>query len=276
MPIVFKPENHVYESVDQENPIQWTSVTSLVHLFKEPFDAPKVAEKASKNRKSKWYKMSVDEILSHWNDSNKIAVSLGSWYHDQREQDLIACDTIQRSGRDLSIVSPLVDGDNKFAPDQALTEGIYPEHLVYLKSAGICGQADRVEVVGDTINLYDYKTNKEIKTKGYKHWDGRVEKMLHCLAHVDDCNFMHYALQLSTYMYIMLKHNPNLKPGVIQLEHIIFETDGDNGYGVPNYVYDPQGDPIVKEVVKYDLPFMKKEVRAMIKYIQSHPEILKK
>ncbi len=46
----------------------------------------------------------------------------------------------------------------KFAPDQTIAEGIYPEHLVYLKSASICGQADRVEIVGDRIDIHDYKT----------------------------------------------------------------------------------------------------------------------
>ena len=36
------------------------------------------------------------------------------------------------------------------------------------------------------------------------------------------------------------------------------------------------GDPIVKEVVPYELPYLKKEVRSMINYIKKNPEILNK
>ena len=33
------------------------------------------------------------------------------------------------------------------------------------------------------------------------------------------------------------------------------------------------GDPIVKEVIPYDLPYLKKEVQNMIKHIGTHPEL---
>ena len=52
----------------------------------------------------------------------------------------------------------------KKAPDQKLADGIYPEHMTYLKSASLCGQADRIEVINGKVNIYDYKTNKEIYT----------------------------------------------------------------------------------------------------------------
>jgi len=274
MSIIFNAEDHSYKSIDTSDQTRWISVTTLVSLFKPAFDKYGQAEKSSKNKKSRWYGMSVQEIIQRWESSNKVAVNLGSWYHNQREADLITCDTIQRSGKDVPIIAPLLDGDLKIAPDQSLTEGIYPEHMMYLRSAKICGQADRVEVITDTIDLYDYKTNKEIKTAGFRSWDGKVAKMKHVCSHLDDCNFNHYALQLSIYMYIMLKHNPNLKPGKIVVEHIIFLTDGLDEYGNPIYVYDPNGDPIVEKVVTYNMPYLKKEVQTMIKYIQEHPEIL--
>lgn len=267
--IIFTASDHSYKSIDQKEDIKWTSVTTLVSKFKIPFDKEGIALKTSKNKKSRWYGMTVKDILAQWDRSTDTALKLGSWYHDQREHDLISCSTIQRSGKDLSIISPLMDGEKKIAPDQTLVEGIYPEHMVYLKSAGICGQADRVEVVQDVINLYDYKTNKEIKKKGFKSWQGVVSKMLHCCSHLDDCNYNHYALQMSIYMYIMLKHNPNLKPGEIVLEHIVFEVESIDQYGVPTYAYDPQGDPIVKEVVTYKMPYMKKEVIRMINHHQN-------
>ena len=144
--------------------------------------------------------------------------------------------------------------------------------MVYLKSASICGQADRVEVVGDRIDIYDYKTNKEIRTEAYTSWDGITNKMSGPLKHVDDCNFFHYALQLSVYMYIMLKHNHSLKPGKMQIHHIKFEFEEKDKYGYPNIAKDAAGDPIIKEVIPYDMPYLKKEVIRMIKYLKTHPE----
>jgi hypothetical protein len=275
MALTFTAEAHKYESNDGSE-IDWLSVTSFVGLFKPPFDKDTIAEKASKNKKSKWYGKTPQEIKDIWKAETDRAIKLGSWYHDQREAELLMCNTIERSGIELPIINPVEQDGVKLAPDQSLSSGIYPEHMVYLKSAALCGQADRVEVVGDRIDLCDYKTNKEIKTQGFANWEGITKKMDTPCSHLDDCNFNHYALQLSTYMYIMLKHNHNLKPGKMELHHITFEKDGEDENGYPIVAVDDMGDPIVKEVIPYEVPYLKKEVRNMIKYIKTHPEILKK
>jgi len=276
MAITFTAETHKYESTEDEvNKIDWLSVTSLVGLFKKPFDQEAIAEKASKNKNGKWYGMSPEEIIKVWNGETNRAVNLGSWYHDQREAELLMCDSLERSGLELPIVNPIEQDGVKIAPDQTLVSGIYPEHMVYLKSAGVCGQADRVEVLQDVIDLYDYKTNKEIKTKAFTSWDGVTQMMLGPLSHLEDCNFNHYALQLSVYMYIMLKHNHNLKPGKMQIHHIEFEKASVDEHGYPVTALDPVGDPIVKSVTPYELPYLKREVQAMLKYIKMHPEEIK-
>ena len=99
----------------------------------------------------------------------------------------------------------------KIAPDQKLDEGVYPEHFVYLKSAGICGQADLVSIVNGYINILDYKTNKEIKENGFKNWEGVVSKMFKPVNNLEDCNLNHYNLQLSLYAYIIKNIILNLK-----------------------------------------------------------------
>lgn len=274
MAIQFTAENHKYESID-EKPIDWLSVTSLVSLFKEPFDQKAIAEKSSRSRNGKWKGMDPKKIIEIWNNESKRATDLGSWYHDQREKELLMCETIQRNGLELPIVNVIEQDGVKFAPDQSLMPGIYPEHFVYLKSAGICGQADRVEVLHDTIDVFDYKTNKEIKTESYVNWEGVSKKMLGPCSHLDDCHINHYALQLSTYMYVMLKHNHSLKPGKIEIHHITFEIESEDEHGYPIVAVDQLGDPIVKEVVPYELPYLKKEVQNMIKYVKMHPELIK-
>lgn len=49
MAIIFKEEGHVYESNDNDK-IEWTSVTSLVGKFKPKFDREGQAKKSSKTK----------------------------------------------------------------------------------------------------------------------------------------------------------------------------------------------------------------------------------
>jgi len=139
---------------------------------------------------------------------------------------------------------------------------------VYLKSAGICGQADRVEVVKGVVNIYDYKTNKEIKQKGYVNWEGISEKMLPPVNHLDDCNLKHYGLQLSFYMYMIIKHNHKLKPGKLMIEHIQFKEAGKDAYGNRVVLYDNFGEPVVDKIEHYEVPYYKEEVINIINYLK--------
>jgi hypothetical protein len=277
MTVRFRADKHKYESINPEDKIDWVSVTTFVSQFKTPFDAVSQSKKSAKNPKSKWYKMKPEDIQAAWAAEADRAVTLGTWYHNQREADLISFDTIERQGLDVPIIKPIIDGDLKLAPEQRLVEGIYPEHFVYLKSAGICGQSDRVEVVKDTVSVFDYKTNKKIEKESFKNWEGVSKMMLGPCSHLEDCNFNHYALQLSIYLYIILKHNPRYKPGKLELQHVIFEQAGENEYGNPIVSKDHLGDPIVKEVVSYELPYLRNEVRDMIKWLEDNRDkIIKK
>ena len=277
MAVAFREHDHSYHSVDPAEEIRWIGATTFVGHFKEPFDAPLRAKKSSKNRKSKWYGLTPDEILEIWDSGNRNSRELGSWYHNQRETDTLSLDTLQRHGRDIPIFKPIFVGDMKHAPEQRLVEGIYPEHFVYLKSAGICGQADRVEVVNGVVDVFDYKTNKEIKREGFTNWEGRVSTLSGPVSHLDDCHFYHYALQLSIYLYIILKHNPLYKPGKLVLHHIVFEVDSYDKYDNPIYKRTPEGDPIVKEIVPIEVPYLRTEVISMIHYLdENRDEILAK
>jgi hypothetical protein len=271
--IKFIDEGHIYANVDG-NDFQWVSVTKLVHQFVEKFNAPLMAEKCSKGKNLKYKGKTPEAILALWDKESKRSTDLGTWYHNQREADMLNCNTITRDGIELPIVSPLIDNKIKLAPDQTITEGIYPEHLVYLKSASICGQADRVEIVGDRIDVYDYKTNKEIKTRGYKFYDGTYKMMLGPVKHLEDCEINHYALQLSIYMYVIQKHNFNLNPGKIQIQHVEFEIDHEDENGYPVHALDAGGEPIIGKINRFDLPYLKKEVIAMLKWLKINKQMV--
>ena len=269
MAIVFKEEGHLYESIDQDK-IDWTSVTSFIGMFKPKFDREGQAKKSSKNKKSKWYGMTPKEILAAWDGETERAIKLGNFYHNQREADMLDFKTIERQGVQVPIIKPLVNEDGiKMAPEQKLKEGVYPEHLVYLKSVGLCGQADVVEVVNGYININDYKTNKEIKEKGFTNWEGITKKMYKPISHLDDCNLNHYNLQLSIYAYIIKKHNPKLKIGKLTIQHVKFKQVGEdaNGYPINEHV---NGEPVLEEIKIYDLPYLKDEVNNLIMWLKDN------
>lgn len=272
MSLIFKPEKHEYVSTNGEA-IDWISVTSLISHFKPKFDAEAQSVKSSKNKRSKWYGMTPEDIRTAWSNEANRATTLGSWYHDQRESDLCQLDSLTIGENVLPVFKPQVeDGGVKYAPEQKLVEGIYPEHMVYLKSAGICGQSDLVQVYDGKVYITDYKTNKEIKTEGFTNWEGITSKMSGPVAHLDDCNLQHYTLQLSIYMYIILKHNPKLKPGKLTIHHIQFEEAGRDKYDNPITARDEYGEPVLKDINVYDLPYLKAEVISIIHELGNNRE----
>lgn len=274
--LIFEPETHSYKSLGAD--IDWISVTTLIGQFKQPFDADAVASKSSRNSKSKWYNMTVEDIKACWKAESDRACNLGTWYHDEREKDLLSCNSIVQHGKELNVIAPIYDELNrKKAPSQKLGEGIYPEHMVYMKSAGVCGQSDLVEVTDGKVFITDYKTNKEIKESSYKNWEGISQKMLNPVSHLDDCNYNHYNLQLSLYMYIILKHNPKLSFGGLLIHHIKFEErDQKDEMGFPIIMETSEGKPIVKEVVHYSMPYLKDEIHAIMWWLKDNKDKIKK
>lgn len=268
----FTPHNHKYTS---DEPINWLSVTSFISNFKQPFDADTIAAKAAKNKRSKWYGMTPEEIKAAWKNEANRATTLGTWYHNCRESDICSFETMERHGNTVSVFKPIEKDGIKYSPNQKLTDGIYPEHMVYLRSAGICGQSDLVEVIDGYVHITDYKTNKEIKLEGYTNWEGVTQKMNPPVNHLDDCNLNHYALQLSMYMYIILKHNPKLKPGTLTIHHILFEEAGRDKFDNPITALDSNGDPIVLDIVQYDLPYLKKEAVDLIHWLEDNRDKIK-
>lgn len=269
MAIKFIEEGHVYESIDNDS-IDWLSVTAFISMFKPKFDGKAQAKKSSKNKRSKWYGMSEKEILQAWDNETQRAIKLGNFYHNQREKDILDFKTIEREGTVIPIIRPIVDKTTgvKISPNQKLINGLYPEHLVYLKSAKLCGQADLVEIVNNTINITDYKTNKEIRDKGFTNWEGITSKMFNPVSNLDDCNLNHYNLQLSIYAYIIKKHNPKLKIGKLIIQHVKFKQLGldKNGYPINEHI---NGEPVLEKIKMYELPYLKQEVISIVNWLKN-------
>lgn len=252
--IKFRDSDHLYISVNADGR-KWISVTTLLSKFKKSFD-PSIVYKNVEDPNSKWYGMDPIEVLRIWKNEADRSTTVGSWFHkrmEDREVNAIHC-------------CPINEGW-KYAGDQILKPGTYPEFFVYNSYYGICGQADKVEATPQgTINIGDYKTNKKLETEGF-----RGKKMLYPIEHLDDCHLSHYSLQMSFYMWMLLQHNYWLKPGVMTLYHIKFKVIGEDKNGYPIIAKRKNGDYVHESVTPIVVPYLKNEVESILKNLQTYP-----
>jgi hypothetical protein len=271
--IKFDEASHTYLCVDPSKDIRWTSVTSLVGLFKPSFDRVAASEKASKNPRSKWFGIDPKKIQQIWKDETSRSTEAGKWYHYKRETELTTLETLDKDGVSYTITKPSHAENFKLAPVQKLQNNtIYPEYMVYSMTDQICGQSDKVEVLDNKVSITDYKTIKALKTEGFTNWEGLTQRMQKPIDHLDDCHLVHYTLQLSLYLYMILKHNPQFKPGILNIEHIKFKLESMDEYGFPIYFKDNNNQFVVDEITNYKVPYMKEEVLAILNEFKNNKE----
>jgi len=234
--ILFNEEKHVYTFEG----IPLTSVSGLLGMVKQPFERDKWLEKKSKERG-----ITKEELSQEWDEIRDKALAKGTKYHKEREEKLI-----KENGW------PIIMGDEgKIAYDlNELRDGWYPELILYSLKYGVCGTADRVLIKGKEFELRDWKSNKAIEFNSFKKFDPILKerfpvKMLEPLSHLEDCNGIHYTLQLSIYAYLLEQFGYKCT-GLI-LDHVIFEED------------EPVG------VVTYNLNYLKKEVISLLNWFKN-------
>ena len=166
----------------------------------------------------------VETILAEWEEKRERACERGTKIHLDYELKTLAKDY---SGIDQFDVPRFYEGGSfKLNTSNIIEEGQYvlPELLLSRISDDgilrIAGQADLVIIDGTDVYILDYKTNREIKTKSFYDRKKRSsEKMKYPLNHLDDVNYFHYEMQLSTYGWIIEKNNPHLTVKGLYLLH---------------------------------------------------------
>jgi ATP-dependent exoDNAse (exonuclease V) beta subunit len=152
------------------------------------------------------YRIEVDEfyaqraqILKEWDEKRETSCIRGTAIHRQHELEHLAGRTkeLQHLGLGGTFNS---NTTNKLEPGQ----NIYPELLLSRISEDgklrLAGQADLVIIDGFDVYILDYKTNKSIDLKSYFDRKTKKHSMLkYPLNNIQDTNFWHYSLQLSTY-----------------------------------------------------------------------------
>ena len=156
---------------------------------------------------------------------------------------------------------------------------IYSEIGAFLLDYLISGTIDILCYKPDSFYILDWKTNRDglkFEAGYYKkdktiipnqltdQWVRKSEKMLAPLAHLDNCNGMHYTMQLSLYalMVELILGIPCLGLGLCHIASPWIL----NGYGQPfrdvdGYHVDPNGK---EKVTWYRIDYLKREAQALL------------
>lgn len=238
--VCFNDETHTYFNANDPNDT-YISVTTLIHSFTQPYDkefwsAYKSLEKLLSKEswaiekksllQTKRFDKSIlevydisendfnkvqQEILDSWDEENRKSCERGTKIHSELEN------SFYNNPKDISLQKFGIGGKfecKKNYSDLDLEYGVYPEYLIYRESEDgilkLAGQVDLIVKSGNEITICDWKTNKEIKQKSFFNTKTKSsDKMKYPLNNLDDVNFYHYTLQLSTYAWMLQKLNPD-------------------------------------------------------------------
>ncbi len=280
--IAFEEKAHRYWDVTDPSK-KFTSVTTIIEKFGQPFDkefwsAYKALEKLLSADawkiekpsllKSKKFDKSLLElhdisendfnreqqaILDSWDEENKKSCERGTKIHADFEN------SFYKKKKNIDISKFQIGGKfecRKDYTDLDLENAVYPEYLIHRVSPDgklcIAGQIDLLVKKGNNIIVGDYKTNKEIKMKSF--FDSKTKssvKMKFPLNNLDDTNYWHYCLQLSTYAWMLQKLNPDFVIEDLVMIHIDHKD----------------------KMTIYHLPYLKNEVEKMLAFYKKQVQL---
>ena len=280
----FRESDHFYGNL-LDDTIKYTSVTTLIGKYEIPFDKEFVSKYKAlerilpndvwkKEKGALWknhripekflevYDISESElnkvqqdILDEWDKINRDSCERGTKIHSQLEN------AFYKAGSNITLNKFGIGGKfqcKKNYNELDLEYGVYPEYLVYYDNPKldlhIAGQIDLLIKSGNDIILGDHKTNKSIDFKSFYNSSTRSStKMKYPLGSLDDCNFNHYQLQLSTYAWMLQKINPDFVIKRLFINH-----------------YDHEGNNKI-----YEVKYLKEEVEKMLKHFAKQQKLEK-
>lgn len=181
--ITFEEDPHTY--IDDAGR-SYKSVTSLIHDYFPQFDAEKNAARVAK-REGK----TVPEILQKWADAGADACEYGTRVHENCENRMKGMPE-PNTARDVREQHTFAEAVAVVDWLKSKYQFIAAEKILFSPRCRVAGTVDLMMADGNTLWILDYKTNKEIKTAGF-----RGERGLFPLMHLDNCNFEHYSMQLA-------------------------------------------------------------------------------
>jgi len=189
--IEFQEEGHVYTIRGDR---RYTSCTTWTKSFFEKFNPDAILDKMMSSPSwpsSKYFGKDRQTIKDEWSANGKQAADFGTSMHKHIE--------LFYNGTPLPpIVSVELAYFNRFQSDHPELIPFRTEMMIYDEDVKICGSVDMLFLNEDgSLSIYDWKFAKEIQTHSYG------KKALAPLEHMNDCNTVHYALQLNVYREIL-------------------------------------------------------------------------
>lgn len=160
-------------------------------------------------------------LLKEWEEKREASCIRGSLIH--KEQELLNLSGNTPEIQKLKLGGNFITKDtNRIEPG---VKGVYPELLLSRVSEDgkfrLAGQADLIIVDEFDVYVIDYKTGKSMDTKAYYDRNKKKhETMKYPLNNIQDTNFWHYTLQLSTYAWMIQKIDPRFNIKMLLLIHI--------------------------------------------------------
>ena len=259
--IKFIEDSHRYFTEDDRELI---SVSKLYKKF-EPFvDWKEIANKYAKKMTKAGTPMTGAQVQAMSKEKGDWSTHVGKILHFIEEEKVINSDEKFYNVSCKRKTCDFRDGAKWSIPINNLENNtIYPELMIYDTEHMVCGQSDKVIVTNNRIHIWDYKTDKEIKFKAFSNDWVKPRKLEPPLSHLDDCNGNQYAIKMSMYMYMLWKANRGrFMTGDLIIEHKSLLRDEDDRPVLKN------GKPIVVSEQKIKLPYLKKEVEAILKTLK--------
>lgn len=203
------------------------STTGLIAQYEQKFDSDTISQQVANKRG-----ISQQEVLEEWRIENLHSTIKGSMVHEFAQSLWEGKEyTFDYSNVPKEIDLDRLKNDIEKLIPQAINfyndyKDMYEliECEVYLgdEEYDECGATDQIMMNKYTggIAIIDYKTNKKIEYESYRH-----KKMLVPLHKFDDCNYIHYSMQLSDYKF---KFEKNIKLKVDETFIVYFNIDADN------------------------------------------------
>lgn len=224
--IDFDKDNHIYSVRGQE----FKSVTTVVDDCFERFDADYWAA-----RKAPSMGMTPEQLKALWERKGEEARSLGTCMHEKIERYYLGLPNES---------DPTYDMFMNFAAHFVLSP-YRTEWIIYDEESRVAGTLDFLDFRDGVFTLFDWKRSNKILVNGEPLATNRWGRCAFApIAHVPDTTYWHYALQVSTYRYILEK-NYGIRTAAGKLA--VFHPDNGRAYVV-------------------EVPYLKNEVRAVLYY----------
>lgn len=184
-------KEHTY-SLKSNPTLNFTSVTTFIDQFFEKFDSQKIATNLVQNH-SKYSDYTVEGLIKEWKD----AAQHGTDVHEEIE-DWIKEEKIPSENKSKYGIRWL------HAYKKQSNIEIISEVILYSEEMKISGTVDILALNKYTgkYDIIDWKTSKRINKKSFNGKMGIKPPTKNIM----DCNFSHYALQLSLYRYILERY----------------------------------------------------------------------